>query len=89
MLEQAKKLAPFLKLSSEVVFGLLRDLVIEEAERAPFGLVAREQASPGSMGLQEFLAEAARVADARHVRPRAPEWAVPLDRTGKPDRPRR
>ena len=51
--------------------------------------VAREPASPGSMGLQEFLAEAARVADARHVRPRAPEWAVPLDRTGKPDRPRR
>jgi hypothetical protein len=40
MLEAAEQLAPFLKLSRDVVFGLLRDLVFEEANRAPFGLVA-------------------------------------------------
>jgi hypothetical protein len=43
MLESAEALAPFLKLSRDVAFGLPRDLVIEEAERSPFGLVAREQ----------------------------------------------
>jgi hypothetical protein len=83
MLEEAEKLAAFLKLDREVVFGWLRDLVIDESERSPFGLVAREQASPGTMSLQEFLAEAARVADARHGRPRAPKWAVPLDAGGR------
>jgi hypothetical protein len=43
MLEAAEQLAPFLKLSRDVVLDLIRDLVIEEAERSPFGLVAREQ----------------------------------------------
>ena len=28
-----------------VVFGLLQDLVIEEAERSPYGLVVREEGS--------------------------------------------
>ena len=87
VLESAETLAPFLKLSRDVVFGLLTDLVIEEAERAPFGLAPREQvadsagepATLGSTSLQELLAQAARMADARHGRPRAPERAVPLD----------
>jgi hypothetical protein len=63
--------------SREVVFGLLRDLLIGESERSPFGLVAREpEAQPatgGSMSLSKILAEAARMADARHGPPRAPE----------------
>ena len=86
VLESAERLAPFLKLSRDVAFGLLTDLVIEEAERAPFGLVPREQVAEaagepptrGSTSLQELLVEAARMADARHGRARAPEWAVPL-----------
>jgi hypothetical protein len=94
MLESAENLAPFLKLSREVVFDLPYDLVIEEAERAPFGLVAvgegsasaREQATPGSMILSELLAEAARMADARRGSPRVPEWAVPLDGKGQSKR---
>ena len=81
MLESAERLAPFLKLSRDVVFGLLCDLVIEEAERSPFGLVPREQvpdsarepATLGSVSLQELLALAARMADACHGRPGAPE----------------
>ena len=64
VLESAERLAPFLKLSRDVVFDLLCDLVIEEAERAPFGLVAREQVAESagepetlsSVGLQELLA---------------------------------
>ena len=87
MLESAEALAPFWKVSREVAFTLLRDLVIEEAQRSPFGLVAieegaeseREPASLGSMSLGEILSEAAKLADARHGPPRAPEWAVPLD----------
>ena len=43
VLESAERLAPFLKLNRDVVFGLLTDLVIEEAERSPFGLAARER----------------------------------------------
>ncbi len=78
ILESAEALAPFLKLSRDVVFAMLRDLVIEEAERSPFGLVAiedgaeskREPATLGSMGLQEILAEVARKA--------APSFASPL-----------
>ena len=93
MLESAEALAPFLKLTRGVVFDLLCDLVIEEAERSPFGLVPREQvaeavgepATLDSMGLQELLAQAARMADTRLGRPRAPEWAVPLDRCNEPD----
>jgi hypothetical protein len=42
MQEEAEKLAPFLNLSRDVVFGLLRDLASGEAERSPFDLVARE-----------------------------------------------
>ena len=38
-----KELVLFLNLSREVVFGWLRDLVSEESERAPFGLVALDQ----------------------------------------------
>ena len=76
---------------------MLRDLVIEEAERSPFGLVARdpegeserEPATSGSMSLKEILAEVAKLTDARHGPPRAPEWAVPLDRGDDPDRTRR
>jgi len=87
MLEEAEKLAAFLKLDREVVFGWLRDLVLEESERSPFGLVARdpegesarEAARFGSMSLQEILAKWARLADARHGPPRVPEWAVALD----------
>lgn len=87
MLQSAETLAPFLKLDTAVVFGLLQDLVIEEAERSPFGLVASEPESEsepepanlGSMSLQEILAEWARLADARHGPPRVPEWAVALD----------
>jgi len=41
MLESAETPAPVLKLDTEVVFSLLQDLVIEEAERSPFGLVVR------------------------------------------------
>ncbi len=94
MLEQAEKLAPFLKLSRGAVFGLLRDLVIEEAERSPFGLVAieeqgPEQASPSSTSFQELLAIAEQMASTRQERPKAPVWAVPLDRTGRPDRSHR
>ena len=63
MLDSAENLAPFLKLSREVVFDLLYDLLIGEAERAPFGLVAieeggepaPEQPSPGSMRFGEIL----------------------------------
>jgi hypothetical protein len=70
-----------------LVFDLLRDLVIEESERSPSGLVAigegnesaREPATLGSMGLGEILSEAAKLADARHGPPRAPEWALALD----------
>ena len=40
---EAEVLAPFLKLNRDVVFAMLRDLVIEEAERSPFGLVAIEE----------------------------------------------
>ena len=83
MLESAEALAPFWKLSREVAFSLLRDLVIEESERSPFGLVAREpEREPGilgSMSLGEILSEAAKLTDARHGPPRAPEWAVALD----------
>ena len=97
MLESAEALAPFLKLSKDVVFGLLTDLVIEEAGRAPFGLVprgqvaesAREPATLDSVGLQELLAGAARMDDARHGSPRAPEWAVPFDCSDEPHRPDR
>ena len=84
-----KKLAPFLNLSREVVFAMLRDLVIEEAKRAPFGLVAieegaeaelaREAARYRAMSLQEILAECARGADGRHGPPQVPGWAVALD----------
>jgi hypothetical protein len=31
------------------------------------------------MGLGEILSEAAKLADARHGPPRAPEWALALD----------
>jgi hypothetical protein len=87
MLESAESLAPFLKLSRDVVFEMIYDLVIEEAEHSPFGLVAREQGTEserepaivGSMSLGELLTEAAKRTDARHGPPRAPEWAVPLD----------
>jgi hypothetical protein len=87
MLEEAEALAPFLKLDRAVVWGLIRDLVLEEAERSPFGLVAREQgaesarepATLGSTSLQDVLAEHAKLADTRHGRPKAPEWAVALD----------
>ena len=83
MLEGAEQFAPSLNLSREVVFALLRDLVIEEAERSPFGLVGRdpesEPANAGSMSLNELLTEAAKLTDARHGPPRAPEWAVALD----------
>ena len=97
MLEEAESLAPFLKLSRDVVFGFLCDLVIEEAERSPYGLVAieeggesaREQASPGSLRFQELLAIAERMAGSRREPPRAPEWAVSLDRGDSPDRSRR
>ena len=79
-----------------MVFDLLRDPVVEEAERSPFGLMAREHegeserepATLGSMSLQDVLAETAKLADARHGRPRAPEWAVALDRADNPDRSR-
>ena len=71
MLESAEAPAPFLKLSREVVFAMLRDLVVEEPEREPAEL--------GSIRLQDVLAETARLANARHGPPRAPEWAVPLD----------
>ena len=83
MLESAEALAPFWKVSREVAFSLLRDLVLEESERSPFGLVEREPESEpvtsGSMSLNEILIEAAKLTDARHGPPRAPEWAVPLD----------
>jgi hypothetical protein len=70
-----------------VVFGLIRDRVFEEAERSPFGLVAREPEGDSAReparfsetSFAELLAEANRLADARHGWPRAPEWAVPLD----------
>ena len=92
-----KKLAPFLNLSREVVFAMLRDLVIEEAERSPFGLVARdpegesarEAARFRATSLQEILAEFTRGADGRHGLPRAPEWAMALDRGDNPDRSQR
>ncbi len=48
MLESAETLAAFWKVSRDVVFGMLRDLVIEKAERGPFGLVAREQGAEWS-----------------------------------------
>ena len=84
---EAEVLAPFLKLNREVVFAMLRDLVIEESECSPFGLVAREPegesvrepARFSEMSFAELLAEANRLADARHGQPRAPEWAVALD----------
>jgi hypothetical protein len=51
MLATAEQLAPVLRLTPEVVFGLLRDLVIEESERSPYGLVAREpEAEPAMAG---------------------------------------
>jgi len=50
MLESAEALAPFLKLSRDVVFGLLCDLVIEEAERSPFGLIPREPVTESARG---------------------------------------
>ena len=68
MLESVETLAPFLKLSRDVVFAMLRDLVIEEAERSRFGLVAIEEG-----------AKAMTPGDARHGPPRAPVWAVALD----------
>jgi len=87
MLAKAEEWAPMLLLNREVVFSVLRDLVIEESERSPFGLVAieegaeseREPTTLDSMSLGEILTEAARLADARNGPPRAPEWAVPLD----------
>jgi hypothetical protein len=87
MLEAAEALAPFLKLDKGVVFGLIRDLVIEEAGRAPFGLIARDRGPEppreptrlGAMRFEGFLAEAVGLIDARRVRPWAPEWAAPLD----------
>jgi hypothetical protein len=87
MLAEAEKLAPFVKFDKAVVFGWLRDLVLEESERSPFGLVkrdpegelAREAARFGSMSLQEILAECTRGADGRHGPPRVPKWAVALD----------
>ena len=87
MLESVETLAPFLKLNRDVVFAMLRDLVSGESERSPFGLVARdpesdserEPVASGSIGLGETLSEAAKLIDARHGQPRAPEWAVPLD----------
>ena len=39
MLESAEALAPFVKCDKAVVLGWLRDLVLEESERSPFGLV--------------------------------------------------
>jgi hypothetical protein len=38
-----KKSGPFLNVSRDVVFAMLRALVIEEAKRSPFGLVERDE----------------------------------------------
>jgi hypothetical protein len=68
MLEEAESLAPLWKVSREVAFSLLCDLVIEESERSPFGSVAIEEG-----------AEAMAPGKPRQDLPRAPEWAVALD----------
>ena len=55
MLAEAEALAPFLKLSTDVVFSLLRDLVIEESEGelttpGPGGTPGRRSVSSESTG---------------------------------------